>query len=162
MLKVTASEIVGEIKRSKRIYEIFDEAEKILEFFVEREIYKKQLEQDIHQLNEESKVLEVKISEQMVHSAEIQNDLEDRMKKVDTTVERKQQEVIAMVGNAAIEAEKLISSAKVQVVLLHQAIEETKIAYKMALDELRGVQDQIRVAKNDLEKVKTKFLKSFN
>ena len=159
MDKITASEIIGEIRRSKRMYEIFEEADRMLMFFVEKENYQKELEKEVADRQEQIKTLDAEIASKMVNSAQIQNDLEDRVKKVDTYVAKKKEELVGLKDEAHAKAQHMVAAAEYQVKTLHEGIAELQRAYGQAQEELTQVHNQIRVAKNELEKVKQKFLK---
>lgn len=161
-MKITAGEIIGELKKARRIYEVFDEAEKIVRFLSEREAYERTLEKDIAEAIERLKSAEDALELKVLQSAQVQNDLEDRMKKVEETVNRKQGELNEYVAKAKEEAKTLVETAQGQIVSLQvkiQDLQEVERVANTAAREAVAQKDKIEV---ELAAVKAKFLKSFN
>lgn len=161
-MTITASEIIGELKKARRIYEVFDEAEKIVRFLADKEAYQRTLEKDIAEALERLQMAEDALELKVLQSAQVQNDLEDRMKKVEETVNRKQGELNDYVAKAKEEAKTLVETAKEQIVSLQvkvQDLQEVERVANTAAKEAVTQKDKIEV---ELAAVKAKFLKSFN
>lgn len=160
-MTITAGEIIGELKKARRVYEVFDEAEKIVRFLSEREAYERALEINIRDAGQRLKNAEEALELVLLHSAQVQNDLEDRMQKVDETVNRKQAELNDFVAKAKEEAKTIVDTAKNSIVSLQVKVQDLQEVERMAKTAASDAVAQKDAMESQLAQVKANFLKSF-
>jgi chromosome segregation ATPase len=149
---LTASEVIGEVRKAQRLLDAFNGAHKMLAFLVDIESYQKRLDVSVKASEANFDAIEVKL---------------DKQKKELTQLEIAEKKAIAEAKKAVLEAakikqdaekegkdlaDKLVSDAKA-------TIEALKAEAKQASDDLNRIRRETASAKSELNTAQSELLK---
>lgn len=162
MADVKASEIVGELRKGERFYEVFREASKVASFFADLELKEATLLKSIKDLEEESKRVDAEIEkrvaqfeqrfkESQARAISVENDAKQVKIMSDETLVRAKNEAFAIIANAKKEAELV----KANTAKLRQEEKE-------ALEKLSAAKTALDAIQSEMKAKKEQLLKAFN
>jgi len=150
-----ASEVVGELRRIKRMFDIFSDAEDIITVLVEQEARKTALSREVGYLKADREKLENKLKEILDAIDEGKTMLEDQETEAHNIIKRARSDGKAMVAKAKERADKASAAGMAELESIHNQITkstEEKIAINKETNDTSKKLDELKLK---LSKIKT-------
>jgi hypothetical protein len=162
---LTASEVIGELRKATRLYEVFKRAEEMIQVLVEQEKIKAQLQKDIKELTSTKEQMHNDINEQVVTVSKKLADVTAKYEAMALNVKDAEKEAVVILTQARAKADDLVMKAQAEVEAMKKIIVQLKEEHKKATEDamlanstLQKLLDNMKAKKEELQRTLEKIV----
>lgn len=157
MSNITASELIGELRRMGRQYEVFKRAEELVAVLVDQEKFEKDLQKKIKDATIVLEGVEKQIADTEQKYWKLLEDLKKRVAVVEQEIVDKKAQASDVLSKARLDAQAFVQSAKDAVQLMQKEVLDVKQAKAFAEQEAEEAQANMQRIKSMLADQKKLF-----
>jgi chromosome segregation ATPase len=162
MSEVTASEIVGELKKISRLYEVLKKADEIVSFIAEKERYQRDLEVDISEATRTLASLSKQCEDLGDQNDNARKDIEKAKLEYKKIMEDANTRAASVVSAARSQAASILEAAKVEVKSYKDSLETLKEEKNKAQNELKDLGNMREKLMSEMKARRDEFLRVLN
>ncbi len=161
-MDITASEVIGELRKAARLYEVFKRAEEMARVLVDLEKKQKDLETKIAILKVDEENVDKAIDEKVARTNAQLADTLEKVKAAEAQVVNAEKRAMDIVSKAKEEAASVMKQTKVEFDALKHSMKSAKDAELVALQKAKEARDRLDAVMFEVESKKRELLKAFS
>lgn len=162
MEKITASEVVGELRKMGRMYEVMKRAEEMVTVIANLEQIEREVKKNISQAEINLQDLEKKYKNTIERMDKLVADAQDRLNKMNKEVEMAKISADDLIRNARHESSQIRSKALAESEVNMKAIQKLRDEEAKAKQDLQIMQTALNQLTVEMHSKRDQILKAFN